>query len=298
MKIVFVTISAISLVAGCLTLKAQSELAKASAMELLRNVGQKRHGRDELCQTLRALSSEDKAKASQTLKNAWKEARAGGQGLYYDEYEPFLVAVGDNEIIESMVIAHRDNYDRGSALITSGNPDVVTRMGDELLADNKSRLLDTDTPALGVAGSAWYVIHKILLIAPEFSDDLKSWVKNGSEDVDVLEFAEEANPRVEILRVWWKANRTLFKEKKYSLVKPGEAWPVLEPEQIIRHTPSSTKKPEISESRNPRTVATQSKSFLSGVANLLRNVFVWIFIAVVFASAAGWMYFRFRRKKG
>lgn len=230
-----------------------------------------------LCIKLRALPPDTKQKLRETLRqimaNHDEMSRTGGSvkfGLY-------LVALDDKEAIsEQAEIFKSDGLaDFNCYLQYSANPAVIIAVGDNLLRENLWQTHD-DVDREGIASRTWYVLRRILLSAPEFSDELKAWVESTDAYVASDVPGKPVNPEMMILRQWWRENRAAFQAGNFSKVRSG---PALVEQKPIRAQDEDNprRRPPDSSRVNPPNAVLPAKVSDSG--NSFWGALVWIGIS-------------------
>ena len=248
-----------------------------------------------LCQKIRELPADERQKLRDELKRILTDpdelSRTGGNS----DFDLYLVALDDKETIVRLAATYERNGRFEHYLKYSGNPKVITALGDDLLKENKDRSIE-DIGICGEAGEAWYVIRPIILSAQEFNEKLKTWVRSTDENVLPDSPSGQGQAEIALLREWWKANRAAFQAGEFSRVKPGAEWPVSNPKQRIQDGGNLTPKPDVSIPMKPQEVASSPKIAPLGDEKPSGNAYVWTGIAVILASAAGWLFLRAKGK--
>lgn len=198
-------------------------LGNVTPKDLVHMVGREEIKTGPLCQKIRALPTEEKALLAQNLKQEWMDASGGSATWRKKDFEPYLAAVGDIETIDMLIGRFQKTGRDINALRISGNPAVITRMGEHLLGDNSLRDKNpgNDSPPMGIADGTWKICRSILLAAPEFSSELKAWAEISTESVGWSEPDGLPNEHLSAIRQWWNQNRAAFQAGEFSKVKPG-----------------------------------------------------------------------------
>ena len=270
-----------------------SDLAEYKADELLNLVASRETSMRELCQTLRALPADKRAQIAEKLNRRYRGEEPGSSRGDL-QYVPLLVAVGDQEIIRKFTGGNGRELNSNTlyAFEQSGNPAVVGAIGDRLLDEN-ARYGQPTAPCF-----AWRVIRAIILLAPEFTRELKTWAESTYEGVEPDGADGHGQAEIAVLRQWWKENRAACQAGQFSQVKPGAAWPVWNSAQRIQDAAKPAPKPGVSMPMKPQQVSPAPKSAPPGDENPSGNAYVWTGIAVLTAAGASWALHRLKRKNG
>ena len=152
-------------------------------------------------------------------------------------------------------------------------------------ADFFANTLDgDDVLILGSSASAWVIVRSTILLAPEFSDELKKWAETVPEVFSPDEVGKMSVVRMELMREWWRENRAAFRTGEYSKVKPGPILPEWKADAPAEKTNFPDPllllaKPNTHETKQvPQIVATPAEDkprvwpWFAGIAALLASV--------------------------
>ena len=252
-------------------------------------VGAKEIQINKLCQELRALPPDLRAEHLERLRKA-RDLTLQSPNEHWQEYDSFLMALGDQDCISRNIAFYRDNSYSIEKLTATGSPIIAAMLGDDLLMENIEAGRG-DVSYCGLATKAWFVMRSIILAAPEFNNELKQWVQTSpklllpeqasqlSGDIGIIGPLE-----LELMRKWWRDNRIAFQAGEYSKVKLGSVWPEWKPDAPVKQAsaPNATganANPSPHEQKAaPETVATPAEDKLSvwpwfaGIAALLASV--------------------------
>ena len=288
-------------------LGAESNLATVSASELVYMRSRNGMTLGRLCQEIRALPPSQKAIVAEKVKQAWSHAKTNSDYPNPEQYEPFLVAVGDLQMIDGLIGRFLKYSRERYALSVSGNPIVIARMGENLLGDNRLRQGSDDAPGLGIADGTWNICRSIILAAPEFSSELKAWAQIAPETMGYDGDDGLPNEHIMVIREWWKLNRAAFQAGEFGQVKPGgvhalwkqaAAKPVGPPKQSDRSRNDAMPQKQDADTVTPTPSSPVANvSTRAGSDPLPGGWALWAGIAAVVAASAGWLFLRGRRSR-